>query len=115
MNNQFYCDKHNPMISIRRKDSIQAQDITVRYVDDDELMELGFARKEENEKAKSILEDSGGFSNELLCGRCGTSIEKTHKMTMSGLFRYHEICPSKEEIDASNKSLKYFLRKLPGK
>lgn len=103
------------MINIRRRTSIQAQDITVRYVDDDELVELGFARKEENERAKLILEDTAGFSQELLCGRCGTSIEKKHKMTMSGLFRYHEICPSKEEIEASNKSLKFFLRKLPGK
>lgn len=113
MDNAYYCDKHSPEEDTRRKTSIKAQNIAEKYVSECELQELGFARKESNVYAKRVLENSGAFTNELTCGRCGTSIELQHRMTIGGMIKYHEICPSKEGIERSNKSLKFFLKRLP--
>lgn len=113
MDDAYYCDKHSPEEDTRRKTSVKAQNIAEKYVKECELQELGFACKESNMYAKRVLEQSGAFASELACGRCGTSIELQHRMTIGGMIKYHDICPSKEEIERSNKSLKFFLKRLP--
>ncbi|KAH9256967.1 hypothetical protein BASA81_004788 [Batrachochytrium salamandrivorans] len=110
---QLFCNKHNPRQDVVRRSSIKTQDIAQKYVLEEDLVELGHSRKETNQMAKSILEQSGGVTNEILCGRCGSSIETSQAISVSGLEKFHQVCPSKEEIAQSNKSLKYFLKKLP--
>ena len=112
--NKLFCDRHAPMADkARRKNSIKGQDITEKAVDENELKKMGSNRKELNEKAKEVLEESGGFSSELKCGRCGSAITSSQQMTVSGMMRYHQVCPTKEEISKADKSVKYFLEKIP--
>jgi hypothetical protein len=47
------------------------------------------------------------------CGRCGHPLDKHQKVTTSGMARYHEICPSKEEVASIIRHTRYFCRKLP--
>ncbi|KAH9255576.1 hypothetical protein BASA81_006406 [Batrachochytrium salamandrivorans] len=109
----YFCDKHSPEDDEWRRVSVKTQNIQEKYVKEEELVELGFARRETNLVAKRVLEESGGFAEELVCGRCGTSINKEHKIVMGGMSKFHELCPSKHEVELSNKSIKYFMKRLP--
>ena len=113
--NLYFCDKHNPQLARQRKFSIKGQNIQEKAVQDNELKQLAEERKEENIRGKQVLEESGGLflSSEITCGRCGQAIEKKHKLVMNGLNKYHEICPTKDEIMNSNKTVRYFLKQLP--
>lgn len=111
---ELFCQQHAPTVeNARRKNSIKGQAIDKRAVEGDELNQLGSSRRDLNEKAKEVLEETGGFSAELKCGRCGGVITKNHKITVSGMLRYHEVCPSKDELAKADKSVKWFLERLP--
>lgn len=109
----YFCDKHSPEDDEWRRVSVKTQNIQEKYVKEEELVELGFARRETNLAAKRVLEESGGFAEELVCGRCATSIHKEHKIVTGGMSKFHEVCPSKQEVELSNKSVKYFMKRLP--
>lgn len=55
----------------------------------------------------------GKMDSTPTCSRCGHPIDKSQKMTVSGMMRLHEVCPSAAEASAMLRNTRFFLRKLP--
>ena len=68
--------------------------------------------QEQMRAAKANLESKVGGAV-LTCARCGHPIEKNQKVVSSGMMRYHDVCPSAEEVSRMVRNTKFFLKKLP--
>jgi len=81
--------------------------------DDDAIAASRKSVKEKMTLAKQAMEAKAGGDAKPQCSRCGQPIENDQALVVSGMMRFHQTCPSKEEISMSTKSTRHFLKKTP--
>ena len=105
----MFCDKHAvkaraSMVSGKKADEIAR--------DDNELKRLSAMVKEKKDETRASMELRVGDST-VMCSRCGYPIDRGQEVIASGLLRYHQACPTKEEAESQTRSVRHFVKKLP--
>jgi hypothetical protein len=105
----LFCDKH----AIKARASmVSGKNPGEIARDDGELKRVSSMIKEKKEEARASMEIRVGDSTPM-CSRCGQPIDRGQAVLASGLQRFHEACPSKEEADKAVRTTRYFVKKAP--
>jgi len=105
---ELFCEKH----AVKAKEVVSGKKADEIARDDSELSRMGALIKDKKEEARMSMEIRVGDSTPM-CSRCGQPIDKGQAVLASGLQRFHEACPSKEEADKAVRSTRFFVKKAP--
>ncbi len=102
------CDKH----AVSRVNVVQGATKDTKTRRQSEIDKIEKETHERNLQVRDSMQYSIGDLTPV-CSRCGYALEKDQQIIVSGMERFHAVCPTAEEAAKMIRSCRFFAKKLP--